>query len=129
MIDYDLLEATTTRVHVVDTVPTVTEQVVVRPLTREHRSTDLMVAPEQWEWEQVRDYVVRQIEQYHGPFPRNFKTEHSIFKSFCSRWGQQAGPIAVRAFEEYHGLWRGAPITVNRFCKGSDAYFAAVLAR
>jgi hypothetical protein len=84
--------------------------------------------PEAWDWEAVRDYVVRSIEERHGVFPRNFKTEPSIFKSFSNRWGNQAGPIAKMAFEVFDGVWKGAPISVNRFCIGSDVYFAAPLA-
>jgi hypothetical protein len=79
---------------------------------------------EQWEWEQLRDYVATQIEQRFGPFPRNPIKEASIFKSFVKRWGDQAPIIAKAAFEHYDGWWRGAPISITRFCKGSDDWFA-----
>lgn len=82
---------------------------------------------EAWGWEEVRDYVVSAIEARHGAFPRNFKTEGSIFKSFTNRWGAKAGLIAKVAFEEFDGMWKGAPIGVNRFTIGSDPYFAQPL--
>lgn len=112
---------------VVTEVPTVVERVTIRPLPTAHGAAHLTKADEEWDWEALRDYVVRAIEQRHGPFPRNFKTEHSIFKSFVSRWGKQAPAIARYAFEVCDGMWSNAPISINRFCKGSDQYFAAVI--
>ena len=106
----------------------VTEQVTVTPRPAEGRSW-LLKPPAQWGWEEVRDYVVHEIEARFGAFPRNFKTEHSIFKSFATRWGAQAGPIAILAFDTLNGYWAGAPISVNRFCKNSDQFFAAEIAQ
>jgi hypothetical protein len=80
-------------------------------------------------WEAVRDYVVRKIEDRWGRFPRNAIKEASVFKSFTQRWGDQAMPIAQLACEEMGCVWESAPISVNRFCKGSDPYFASVLAQ
>lgn len=80
-------------------------------------------------WEAIRDYVVRKIEQRWGQFPRNAIKEASVFKSFAQRWGDMAMPIARLACEEMGCIWESAPISVNRFCKGSDPYFAAVLAQ
>lgn len=129
MIDFDLIESRpTTKVTVVDRVPTVTETVTTRLLPTTERTTHLAVTEDSWGWEELRDYVVSQIEKYHGPFPRNMKTEHSIFKSFASRWEGKAAPIARFAFEQCDGMWRNAPITVNRFCRASDVYFAQVIA-
>lgn len=104
--------------------PVITQHVVVRPSAS---STHVLKPVDQWGWEEVRDYVVGSIEARHGAFPRNFKTEGSIFKSFTNRWGAKAGLIAKIAFEEFDGMWKGAPISVNRFCVGSDPYFAAPL--
>lgn len=101
--------------------PVIKQTVVARPSAS---STHVMKPVESWGWEEVRDYVVSSIEKIHGPFPRNFKTEGSIFKSFTNRWGTQAGRIAQVAFEDYEGMWKGSPISVNRFCIGSDPYFA-----
>ncbi len=106
----------------------VRESVAVTARPSEGR-THLLAPSAAWGWEELRDYVVQQIEARFGAFPRNFKTEHSIFKSFATRWGQQAGPIAVHAFEVLNGFWAGAPISVNRFCKNSDVYFAAEIAQ
>jgi hypothetical protein len=80
-------------------------------------------------WEAIRDYVVRKIEERWGRFPRNAIKEASVFKSFALRWGERAMPIARIACEEMGCIWESAPISVNRFCKGSDPYFAAVLAQ
>lgn len=102
----------------------VTEKVRARP---SHQRTHLVT--EQWGWQELRDYVATEIEKRHGVFPRNPVKESGIFKSFLSRWGDQAPLIARAAFEQHDGWWKGAPISVNRFCKGSDPYFAEVIAK
>lgn len=121
--DDDVIETTPT-LSVQQTSPVITQSVVVRPSAS---SKHVLKPVDQWGWEEVRDYVVTSIEAKHGPFPRNFKTEGSIFKSFANRWGAQAGPIAKVAFTEFEGMWRGAPISVNRFCVASDKYFSQPL--
>lgn len=90
--------------------------------------SDLLSSAQGWTWEQLRDYVVAQVLELHGPFPRDAVKEAAIFRSFVSRWGEQAGPIAVAAFTAHGGYWRSAPIGVNRFSKGSDPYFAVIIA-
>lgn len=88
-------------------------------------ATDLLDAPMDWSWEQLRDYVMRSIAERHGPQPRREAHQvNSIFKSFAARWGNQAGPIARFAFEQQDGYWRDAPVDIRRFTKGNDAYFA-----
>lgn len=79
-----------------------------------------------WGWREVRDYVVAEIERRGGSFERGPK-EFGIFAAFCGRHGTKAGPIARYAFEVCDGMWRQQPITVNRFCKGSDPFFAEVI--
>jgi hypothetical protein len=124
LIDFDSDFGTVT-----ETAPVITEQVIVRPVVQSIPSVTFALKPDaEWGWEELRDYVVNAIEQRHGEFPRNFKTEHSIFKSFLSRWGTQAPAIARTAFEHFDGMWKGAPIGVNRFCKASDQFFAQVIA-
>lgn len=81
----------------------------------------------QWTWEDLRDYVMAQIESFHGPQVRNAMKESSIFRSFLSRHGEQAVAIARAAFEVHRGMWQRAPISVNRFCKASDSYFSDVI--
>lgn len=81
-----------------------------------------------WNWRQVRDYVVDQIESRQGQFHRDGGKEYGIFNSFCARWGDKAGSIARYAFEVCDGMWRDQPITTSRFTKGSDPYFAVVIA-
>lgn len=125
--DDDVIVATAPTVIVETPTLVVTEHVHTTPVPS---ATHVMAPVEEWGWEELRDYVVSSIEKTHGPFPRNMKTEHSIFKSFAKRWGSQAGPIARYAFEVSDGMWRGAPISVNRFCLNSDTWFAEpILAR
>jgi hypothetical protein len=88
-------------------------------------ATDLLNAPMDWSWEQLRDYVMRSVAERHGPQPRReAHTVNSIFKSFAARWGNQAGPIARFAFEQQDGYWRQSPVTVTRFTIGNDDFFA-----
>lgn len=105
---------------------TVTQTVTVR--RPETRATHVATQSSVWTWEQLRDYVVSRIEAISGPFPRDPLREKGIFSSFISRWGAQAGPIAEFAFETMDGRWKGAPVSVSRFCKGSDPYFASEIA-
>jgi hypothetical protein len=77
-----------------------------------------------WSWEDLRDYVMSQIEQYHGPQVRNTTKEAAVFRSSLDRHGDKGVRIARYAFEVNRGMWQRAPISVNRFCKGSDPYFA-----
>lgn len=91
-------------------------------------ATDLLDQPGQWSWQQLRDYVLRAAAERHGPAPVDEIKVTSIFKSFHTRWGALAGPIARFAFEQQDGYWRSAPVTPARFCKASDAYFAAPIA-
>jgi len=98
---------------------TVTATISVVPVFETAKSH---LIKEEWAWSDLRDYVVGQIEQLHGPFPRNPIKEAAIFKSFISRW-PRAQEIAKCAFEVHKGYWSGAPISVNRFCLSSDSYF------
>jgi hypothetical protein len=113
-----------TRVQVQDHVPTVVEIVTVRPLAPAPTAY-LAVPTQQWSWTELRDYVIGQIEKTIGQFPRDETKEMGIFKSFCARWGADAQPIARYAFETMGGYWKNAPVSVSRFCKGSDPYFSA----
>lgn len=110
------------------TVPTVVESVEVTP--RPSQAAGFVMRGEQeWGWQDLRDYVVREIEKRHGPQVRDPKKEAAIFKSFMSRWPGQAVTIAKAAFVVHDGMWRNAPISINRFCKASDPFFSAVLAK
>ena len=96
---------------------------------RASASSDRMVSADNWGWRELRDYVVREIEVRHGPQPRDFGRERGIFDGFCRRWGKDAAKIARTAFEVHDGMWRNAPISISRFAKGSDPYFAQVIAK
>jgi len=93
------------------------------PMSRRMRFVG--ISPDKWGWEEIRDYVVAEIEKRFGPFPRDTKKEYGIFMSFKGRWQDKAGLIAKHAFEIEDGRWAGAPMSVNRFCKNSDPFFAA----
>lgn len=93
-------------------------------------TTDLLDAPDDWDWKQLRDYVMRQVQERHGPQPRGDEIRiAATFQSFHKRWGAMAGRIARFAFEQQDGFWRSAPVTANRFTKGSDPYFAEPIAQ
>ena len=109
--------------------PTIVQTVTVTTLPSESRAY-LSRPVEQWSWSDLRDYVVHQIESRFGTFPRDAKKEYGIFSRFHKAYGEKAGLIAKHAFEVSDGWWANAPISVNRFCKGSDPYFAEpILAR
>lgn len=106
---------------------------VVTETVTAHRPTEartfLLGQEASWDWRQLRDYVVAEIEVRQGPgtFERGPR-EYGIFTAFCGRWGAQAGSIARYAFEVCDGMWRGQPISITRFTKNSDPYFASVIA-
>ncbi len=112
------------------TAPPVTIRPATAPAVRvAMAATDLLDSPMDWSWEQLRDYVMRSIAERHGPQPRREQhTINSIFKSFANRWGSQAGLIARFAFEQQDGFWRSAPVSIERFTKGNDEYFARPIA-
>lgn len=95
----------------------------------ENRATHLTKNSMEWGWADLRSYVVTQIEHLHGPFPREEMKEIGIFKGFIKRHGKMAGLIAETAFEAFGGMWKGAPIGVQRFCANSDRYFAEEILR
>lgn len=112
----------------VETVPVVVQRVTVTPTVSR---TDLLTDAEQWAWEELRDYVVAEITRRFGAFPRDARKEYGIFNSFVARHGADAAAIAQYAFGPIlDGWWGKAPISINRFAKNSDPYFAApILAR
>ncbi|MFD8650717.1 hypothetical protein [Streptomyces mirabilis] len=88
-------------------------------------ASDLLDSPMDWDWRQLRDYVMRSIAERHGPQPAGDEIRiQSVFRSFAQRWGNQAGPIARFAFEEQDGFWRSAPVTYTKFTKAWDPHFA-----
>lgn len=91
------------------------------------RQTHIAIERLDWGPEQVRDYVIEQIEQRFGPTPRDPRKEKSVFSSFCQRYEGDASRIAIAAFDICDGWWNNAPISINRFCKGSDPYFGDVI--
>jgi hypothetical protein len=109
--------------------PLVTEQVVARPVGV-RKGYLLRTDDDQWSWEDLRDYVADKIVDLSGhQIARNAVRAKAIFSSFCERWKEFAVPIARYAFEgPDRGWWKGAIIGFERFCKGSDPYFAGEIA-
>lgn len=97
-------------------------------LVANHTRTDLLTQEPWTDWRQLRDYVCSGIEARVGAFPRNPIKEKAIFESFFVRWGDRAERIARYAVDVHGCWWASAPISINRFCKGSDPYFAEVIA-
>lgn len=118
--------STASVVQVQDQIPVVSETVKVHQFTPPP-VTHVLHRDETWTWYELRDYVVGKIVEIHGVFPRNDKKEMGIFKAFATRWGTDAPAIARYAFESMGGYWKNAPVSVNRFCKGSDPYFAQLI--
>lgn len=112
---------------VVTEAPVVVEKVTVTRVR--DTSAGYLTKPDAgWAWDDLRDYVVHEIEARHGAQARDFRKESGIFKGFLSRYGDQAVPIARLAFSPvFDGMWRSAPIAVTRFTKGSDPYFGDIL--
>lgn len=130
MIDFDAIRrAATGEKPVARTAPqTPVVQETVR-LTPVSGAAYLLKDDAEWTWEDLRDYVMGQIVAYHGPQLRNPVKEAGIFRSFMARYEGNAVGIARFAFEQQRGMWQRAPISVTRFCKGSDVYFADQIAK
>lgn len=129
MLDFDipLNQAKPATETVRQAAPEVTETIRVTPnRSREHLSGRPVA---EWNWSDLRDFIIEGIEQRHGPQVRDAKKEAGIVKSFISRWGiERAHAIAQASFDVYDGMWRNAPISINRFSKNSDPYFASIIA-
>jgi hypothetical protein len=107
--------------------PVTRQEVAVRPAPVA-RATHKLVAPADWSWEQLRDYVLAEIQRVHGLQPRiDEHKEAAIFQSYLKRYGADAVRIAKYAFEVAGGYWKGGPISVYRFCRASDDFFGAVI--
>jgi hypothetical protein len=132
MRDFDTIlvpttDQTVTQTLVSEPVPTVTEQVTV--IRASETTSYLAKAPALWNWTDLRDYLMCEIEQRHGPQVHDSLREAGILKAFISRWGiEKAVAIARASMEVHDGMWHNAPITITRYCKASDPYFAAVIA-
>lgn len=123
-----MVESTVRTVRVVDRQAATGERVSVRPLAGP--AAAYLLKPEgEWAWTDLRDYVIDKIREVSSrPVPRDPAKEKAIFASFLARYQEFAGVIARHAFEGPDaGWWRGAVIGVNRFCKGSDPFFADVI--
>lgn len=87
----------------------------------------LLRRDEQWSWQEVRDYVLEQIQLRQGAQPLDGHKLIGIFKGFVGRWGDQAAPICRYVFETCDGIWMGRPVTVTSWCRNADPYFAQAI--
>lgn len=118
---------TVTQMMVTEPVPAVVERVTV--VRANEGASYHAKAPGLWNWTDLRDYLLCEIEQRHGLQVHDSLKESGILKAFISRWGiEKAVAIAKASMEVHDGMWRNAPITITRFSKASDPYFAAVIA-
>lgn len=105
-------------------VPTVTVTTRRPEGKANEKRTHLVSTSDTWTWQQLRDYVVEQIEARSGKFPRNLAAEAGIFKRFMGKYEDgMAARIARFAFDNCDGMWKGSPVGITRFCKNSDPYF------
>lgn len=128
LFDLDFISADVTE----DTEPAIVSQ--VSPVKHEVQSVRVegathLLSDGDWDWRQMRDCVFAHMEKIHGPQVRNSVKEKAIFESFIKRWGSKKAKIIVaEAFgDTYRGMWAGAPISVNRFCRSSDPFFGEVI--
>ena len=121
MINFSTARASTPTAVEVE-VPVVQETITIKPRLRP------VMQQTQVDWEQLREYVLEQVEKAHGPQVRDQRKENTIFMAFAARWPEQAMEIARYAFEESEGFWKGSPVLVARFHRTSDNYFAVPIA-
>lgn len=82
---------------------------------------------QEWAWEDLRDYVVYELESRFGGLEPDYK-EAQIFKGFHKRWGAvNAQRIAEYVFKIEDGFWYSKPVDIYRFTSGSDDHFASVI--
>lgn len=105
--------------------PVVQERVHVQPVAS---AAYLLKQDGEWSAKDLQDYVMNQIERFHGPQLRNAMKEASIFKAFLGRHGEKAAAIARFVFEVERGLWHRAPVSPNHFCQKADWWFADKIA-
>lgn len=127
MINFDALHGQASMI-VTEAEPII-ERTTSRPLSST-QTAHLLRPADQWDWRDLRDYVIAEITVRHGAPHRDPVREAATFKGFLTRWGTQAVDIAQAAFLIYDGRWgkAGEPITVSRFCKNADPTFAQVIA-
>jgi hypothetical protein len=125
MINFDTPQKTApSPVTVTTEVPAVQETVTITPVVKKATPAPKGTVT----WEKLRDYVIEKVEATSGPFPRDIRKENTIFMAFSARWQELAEPIAQHAFEACEGIWKGAPVSVARFHRTSDSFFAQPIA-
>lgn len=118
------VETSRTVVRAATPAPAVGTRVTVVP---SERRSYLAKSPEQWGHTDLRDFIVYEHERRFGPIrQRDAAKEAAICKRFLKDWQWMGPMIAMHAFAEdgCDGMWRSAPITLERFAKGCDAFFA-----
>ena len=81
--------------------------------------------PKNWEWRDLRDYVVLECINRGVRYEGDGAKEKSMFSSFMKRWPDGRGiEIARYAFQISQGLWHGQLVSPTMFSKGFDPYFS-----
>ena len=81
--------------------------------------------PKQWEWRDLRDYVVSESLAHGLQYQGDGAKEKAMFAAFLKRWPDGRGQqIARYVFQSSQGLWHGQLVSPQMFSKGFDPYFA-----
>lgn len=73
------------------------------------------------------EHILGLIARYSGPQLPNYQTGE-ILGGFIQRHGpDNVMAICHQAFEVHQGMWRGAPVTIQRFQRHHDDFFAIPL--
>lgn len=70
--------------------------------------------------------ILSEIARCNGPQLPCFNAEQ-IIDGFWERFGPDSMVICHQAFVVHNGMWRGAPVTVQRFQPHHDDFFAVPL--
>lgn len=84
---------------------------------------------DEWDWRDLRDFVVQRITLRGGTIESNPLRESGIFKSFLTRYGKNGPVIAKIAFDVFEGVWYDRTVTITSFCKAADEWFADPILR
>lgn len=77
--------------------------------------------------ESLGEHILSEIVRCNGAQLPNYR-EQEILDSFWEQFGPDDGALICRqAFQVHSGFWRGAQITILRFQRSHDEFFAAPL--
>jgi len=80
--------------------------------------------PAQWTPDDLCAYVTEEITRTGPQLP--VAGTRAILAGFWERHGpEKAIRVARAAFEVYHGMWMGAPVSIRRFTQSNDEFFSS----